>query len=105
MRGFYPTDAGSGTPTPGPQLSEDDQGRAISTNVPSAHPFSSIDEADLGSLLERVGDCSVVLLGEASHGTSEFYAFRDRLTRELILRKGFRAVAVEADAEPTEVQQ
>jgi protein-L-isoaspartate(D-aspartate) O-methyltransferase len=60
----------------------------------SAQPFTSIGEAELGPLLERVGDCSVVLLGEASHGTSEFYAFRDRLTRELILRKGFRAVAV-----------
>ena len=71
--------------------------RATTLVRESAQPFSSIDEADLGSLLERVGDCSVVLLGEASHGTSEFYAFRDRLTRELILRKGFRAVAVEAD--------
>ncbi len=63
----------------------------------SAQPFASIDEADLGPLLSRIGDCSVVLLGEASHGTSEFYALRDRITRALITRKGFTAVAVEAD--------
>ena len=63
----------------------------------SAQPFTSIGEVDLEPLLERIGNCSVVLLGEASHGTSEFYAFRDRLTRELIVRKGFTAVAVEAD--------
>ncbi|MFN8050161.1 MAG: erythromycin esterase family protein [Acidimicrobiales bacterium] len=62
-----------------------------------AEPFSSIDDADLGPLVERVGDCSVVLLGEASHGTSEFYRMRERITRELIVHKGFTAVAVEAD--------
>jgi protein-L-isoaspartate(D-aspartate) O-methyltransferase len=62
-----------------------------------AHPFGSIHDADLGSFLERVGGCSVVLLGEASHGTSEFYRMRARITRELIQRKGFTAVAVEAD--------
>ena len=48
---------------------------------------TSIDDADLGPLLERIGDCSVVLLGEASHGTSEFYRMRGRITRELIVRK------------------
>jgi protein-L-isoaspartate(D-aspartate) O-methyltransferase len=63
----------------------------------TAEPFPSITDADLGPLLERIGDCRVVLLGEASHGTSEFYAMRDRITRALILRKGFTAVAVEAD--------
>lgn len=63
----------------------------------TAEPFSSIADADLDAMLERIGDCSVVLLGEASHGTSEFYAMRDRITRELVRRKGFVAVAVEAD--------
>jgi erythromycin esterase-like protein len=38
-----------------------------------------------------------VLLGEASHGTHEFYRERARITRRLITEKGFRAVAVEAD--------
>jgi protein-L-isoaspartate(D-aspartate) O-methyltransferase len=63
----------------------------------SAEPFDDLETADLGALLERIGDSRVVLLGEATHGTSEFYRFRARLTRELVLRKGFNIVAVEAD--------
>jgi protein-L-isoaspartate(D-aspartate) O-methyltransferase len=62
-----------------------------------AEPFDDLETADLGALLERIGDSRVVLLGEATHGTSEFYRFRARLTRELIVRKGFNVVAVEAD--------
>jgi erythromycin esterase-like protein len=50
-----------------------------------------------GSLLERVGDAALVLIGEASHGTHEFYAARAELTKALILRNGFNLVAVEAD--------
>ena len=60
-------------------------------------PFEDLETADLSPLLERIGDSKVVLLGEATHGTSEFYRFRARLTRELIERKGFNIVAVEAD--------
>lgn len=63
----------------------------------AAEPFGAIDEADLDGLLERIGDARVVLLGEATHGTSEFYRMRDRITRALIERKGFAVVAVEAD--------
>ena len=62
-----------------------------------AECFEDIATADLGSLSERIGDARVVCLGEATHGTSEFYRFRARLTGELIERKGFRIVAVEAD--------
>ena len=62
-----------------------------------AEPLTGIEDAALGALLERVGDARVVLLGEATHGTSEFYRLRTRLTQELILRRGFTAVAVEAD--------
>jgi protein-L-isoaspartate(D-aspartate) O-methyltransferase len=47
--------------------------------------------------LNRIGDARVVLLGEASHGTAEFYRMRDRITRALIVEKGFSIVAVEAD--------
>ncbi len=61
------------------------------------HPFSDISTADTGALLERIGDARVVLLGEATHGTSEFYRMRAHITRALIERKGFRIVAVEAD--------
>jgi protein-L-isoaspartate(D-aspartate) O-methyltransferase len=63
----------------------------------SAESFMSIDEADLDPLLARIGDARIVLLGEATHGTSEFYAMRARITRELIQRKGFGIVAVEGD--------
>jgi protein-L-isoaspartate(D-aspartate) O-methyltransferase len=63
----------------------------------AAEPFADADAADLSGLLERIGDARVVLLGEATHGTSEFYSMRARITAELIERKGFRIVAVEAD--------
>jgi erythromycin esterase-like protein len=49
------------------------------------------------ALLEMAGQAQCVLIGEASHGTNEFYARRAELTRRLIEEKGFRAVAVEAD--------
>jgi protein-L-isoaspartate(D-aspartate) O-methyltransferase len=62
-----------------------------------AEPIASIADAPLDALLERIGDARIVLLGEATHGTSEFYRMRTRITQELILRHGFRAVAVEAD--------
>ncbi|MBW3552305.1 MAG: protein-L-isoaspartate(D-aspartate) O-methyltransferase [Gemmatimonadetes bacterium] len=63
----------------------------------SAEPFDSIDSADLGPLLDRIGGARLVLIGEASHGTSEFYRMRARITRELIEKRGFDFVAVEAD--------
>jgi len=55
------------------------------------------DGRDYGPLLERIGDARFVLLGEASHGTHEFYRERARITKRLIQEKGFSAVAVEAD--------
>lgn len=48
-------------------------------------------------LLALIGDAPLVLLGEASHGTHEFYEARAEITRRLITEKGFDAVAVEAD--------
>jgi erythromycin esterase-like protein len=55
------------------------------------------DVADLDPLLERVGDARVVMLGEASHGTHEFYEWRARVTQRLIKERGFSFVAVEGD--------
>ena len=52
---------------------------------------------DYDALIDLIGDARVVLLGEASHGTHEFYQERARITRRLIEEKGFNAVAVEAD--------
>src|SRR5215204_815307 len=52
---------------------------------------------DYDNLLELIGDARIVLLGEASHGTHEFYRERAEISRRLIQEKGFAAVAVEAD--------
>src|SRR5262249_10925243 len=52
---------------------------------------------DYDPLLERVGEARFVLLGEASHGTHEFYRERTQITKRLIREKGFNIVAVEAD--------
>jgi protein-L-isoaspartate(D-aspartate) O-methyltransferase len=62
-----------------------------------AAPLREIEGADLGALLERIGDARLVLIGEASHGTSEFYRMRAEITKELIRKRGFDFVAVEAD--------
>jgi len=63
----------------------------------TCEPFQDIERANLDPLLERIGDSRVVLLGEATHGTSEFYRMRARITRELVDRKGFNIIAAEAD--------
>src|SRR5690554_3987957 len=52
---------------------------------------------DLDPLLARMGERRVVMLGEASHGTSEFYTWRARITQRLIQEKGFSFIAVEGD--------
>jgi len=63
----------------------------------SSEHFSNIDSANLDGLLERIGDSRLVLLGESSHGTEEFYEMRARITRELVEKKGFTVIAAEAD--------
>lgn len=52
---------------------------------------------DLTPLLDWIGDAQFVLLGEASHGTSEYYTWRARLSQRLIQEKGFSFIAVEGD--------
>jgi erythromycin esterase-like protein len=52
---------------------------------------------DLDPLMERIGDARCALLGEASHGTHEFYAWRTQLSQRLISEKGFSFIAVEGD--------
>jgi erythromycin esterase-like protein len=61
------------------------------------HARPLTDDADLDPLLEKLGDAHLVLIGEASHGTEEFYAWRDRLTRRLVAEADFSFVAVEGD--------
>jgi erythromycin esterase-like protein len=62
----------------------------------AAHPLTGAED-DFDPLLERVGEARFVLLGEASHGTHEFYRVRAEITKRLIREKGFNAGAVEAD--------
>lgn len=64
----------------------------------ACEPLPPPDEvADFGEAFDRFGDARVVLLGEATHGTSEFYRARAAITRRLIEHHGFNIVAVEAD--------
>ena len=61
-------------------------------------PLPSPEKADeLGACFDHFTEAKVVLLGEASHGTSEFYKARAAITRRLIEKHGFNIVAVEAD--------
>lgn len=63
----------------------------------AAEPIDSADKPYVKRLLERIGDARLVLIGEASHGTSEFYRIRAAITKALIEQKDFDFVAVEAD--------
>jgi len=62
----------------------------------AAHPLIGKVE-DYDPLMKMIGDAHLVLIGEASHGTHEFYRERAQITKRLIREKGFTAVAVEAD--------
>ena len=79
------------------RVSEPDRAMLARLVREGCEPFGSFEQADLEPLLSRVGGARVVLIGEASHGTSEFYRMRARITRELIERKGFNIVAIEGD--------
>lgn len=56
-----------------------------------------LDEPAFGAMFDRFADARVVLLGEATHGTSEFYRARAAITKRLVAAHGFTIVAVEAD--------
>jgi len=55
------------------------------------------DAQDLDPLIERIGEARYVLLGEASHGTSDYYTWRSRISKRLIAERGFSFIAVEGD--------
>jgi erythromycin esterase-like protein len=63
----------------------------------AAEPLPNTDDPAFGSFFDRFGDARIVCLGEASHGTAEFYRARAVITRRLIERHGFTMVALEAD--------
>ena len=58
-------------------------------------PLNSSEDLDI--LLEAIGDSSIVMLGEASHGTHEYYTWRSKISKRLIEEKGFDFIAVEGD--------
>ncbi|MFC6334221.1 erythromycin esterase family protein [Paenibacillus septentrionalis] len=60
-----------------------------------SRPIKSMDDLEL--IIQAVSDCEIVMLGEASHGTSEFYTMRAEITKRLIKEKGFSFIAVEGD--------
>ena len=62
-----------------------------------AEPLPALDSEDFGEMFDRYADARVVMIGEASHGTSDFYRTRAAITKRLIERHGFTVVAVEAD--------
>jgi len=76
-----------------PDLTE---GALIEAVRTAAQPLRNAGD-DYDSLLEFIGDARFVLIGEASHGTHEFYRERAQITKRLIRDKGFDAVAIEAD--------
>jgi protein-L-isoaspartate(D-aspartate) O-methyltransferase len=83
-------------------VADDVAGPRAAKGAPAAvaaacEPFTDLERVNLDGLLRRIGSARLVLLGEASHGSSEFYRMRQRITRELIERAGFGFVAVEAD--------
>jgi protein-L-isoaspartate(D-aspartate) O-methyltransferase len=98
---FVPLIGEQGWPEPGRALhaaGRIDQSPAVAKLIrETAEPIPDIDSSAVDALVERTAGARVVLLGEATHGTSEFYRMRARITRELIERHGFNFVAVEAD--------
>lgn len=63
----------------------------------AAEPLPSLDDPEFGARFDRFSHCRVVLLGECTHGTSQFYRARAAITRRLLQRHGFSFVAIEAD--------
>src|SRR5258707_2132693 len=68
-----------------------------SSRVAAAAQPVTFSESDYDSLLQWIGDRRFVLIGEASHGTHDFYRERALITRRLIEEKGFSSVCIEGD--------
>lgn len=74
------------------QLDEELAAHLISEKAYSLHNINMLDP-----LINRIGDARIVMLGEASHGTHEYYAWRALISQKLIREKGFSFIAVEGD--------
>jgi erythromycin esterase-like protein/predicted phosphoribosyltransferase len=105
---------GGGLPAPSAARGNPPDGQrppasARDTAKPAAHHMSAVDIVrtraqrlsgdahDYDTLIDAIGDAGFVLIGEATHGTHEFYRERARITQRLIVEHGFTAVAAEAD--------
>ncbi len=89
--------ATAGASGPDPVASEDAGQQALVAEIASdAIPLDGTDE-DYDRLLALIGDARIVMLGEATHGTHEFYRERAEITLRLVEEKGFDAVAIEGD--------
>jgi len=94
--GWAPEDGRSVAPGSAPMVATSD-GVLAKAIARSCEEFEATDSVDLEPLLRRIGNARVVLLGEATHGTSEFYRMRERISRELIEHRGFSFIAIEGD--------
>jgi len=94
---FVPLVGAEGWTPQGQRAAKPADGTVARAILSSSEEFSSIDSVDLKPMLKRIGDARIVLLGEATHGTSEFYRMRERISRELIEHKGFNFIAIEGD--------
>jgi erythromycin esterase-like protein len=72
-----------------------DEAEIVSSIKQWSYPLQN--EKDLEPLFKRIDDARIVMLGEASHGTHEYYTWRNYITRRLIEEKGFNFIAVEGD--------
>jgi erythromycin esterase-like protein len=70
--------------------------KLLNTLNAAIEPLSE-QEDRYSSLVEKIGDARFVLIGEATHGTHEFYQTRAEITYQLIKQKGFMAIAIEGD--------
>jgi protein-L-isoaspartate(D-aspartate) O-methyltransferase len=94
---FVPLVGAEGWATQGHRAAKAQDGALAEAIEKSSEKFAAVETVKLAPMLKRIGDSRVVLIGEATHGTSEFYRMRARITRELIEHKGFSFVAIEGD--------
>ncbi len=94
---FVPLVGAEGWTERGRRAAQAKDGTLAQAIAKHSEKFTSIDSVNLEPMLRRIGNARLVLLGESTHGTSEFYRMRERITRELIEKKGFAFVAIEGD--------
>jgi protein-L-isoaspartate(D-aspartate) O-methyltransferase len=94
---FVPLVGAEGWAAPAQRKAKTRDGTLAEAVAGCSERFASIESVDLAPMLQRIGDARVVLIGEATHGTSQFYRMREQITRELIEQKGFSFVAIEGD--------